>query len=152
VYSRFSGARTATEPGGFRERAPTTGGDHAATDYKASVLRDDFLVKAIEQLGQAIARICGLRDAKRTEDALQAVESAKRELPLVPGTVDQLSASRLARALGSPDLVGKLAELYRQEAELRYLLHDQVRAVRCLARSKALSAAAATLAQHPEEE
>lgn len=97
-------------------------------------------MRLVQQLGAALARIAGLRSEARHAEALEAIDQAKSELPLVPGLVEQLSASALLRALGDEELVRHLAELYRAEAELRYQLGEPKHAVRCLARSKELLA------------
>ncbi len=105
------------------------------------MLRHDFVMKLIQQLGAALARIARLRNEARQAEALEEIAAAKSELPLVPGLLEQLSPSALVRTLGDDELIRQLAQLYRTEAELRYELGEPERAVRCLARSKDLLAA-----------
>ncbi len=106
------------------------------------MLKQDFVMKAIEELGGALARILGLQRDDHLQEALKEVETAKSRLPMVPGMADKLAVSSLVKALGDDQLVRNVAQLYRLEAELAYALGDQQRAVRCLSRSKALLAAA----------
>ena len=104
------------------------------------MLRQDYTLRAIEQLGLALARILGLRRNSQLEEALREVDAAKSRLPVVPKMVDQLSATSLVKVLEDPQLVRNVAQLLHLEAEISYALGDAPRAVRALARSKALLA------------
>lgn len=102
------------------------------------MLRQDFVLRAIHQLGEALARIVGLRREDKQVEALEAIARAKDALPLVPGMVDQLSVPDLISTLEDEALTRQLAQLYQHEAELHYQRGDHPRAIRTLARSKAL--------------
>lgn len=102
------------------------------------MLREDFVLRAVQQLAGALARIAGLRREEKQEEALAAVAEGKACLPLVPGMVDQMSIEGLKELLADPDLLEQLGLLYQQEAELCYQMGQQDRALRCLVRAKAL--------------
>jgi tetratricopeptide (TPR) repeat protein len=102
------------------------------------MIRKDYLKRAIDSLSQALARIGDLRQENETEAALCEVEAAKALLPLVPGVADVIRPENLRQMLGEGPILNRVSALYRQEAELCYLLGNKARAIRCLARAKAL--------------
>ncbi len=110
--------------------------------YPFSMLKQDFVLRAIEQLGGALARIVGLQRAQHVDEGLEEVDQAKSRLPVVPGMLDRLTIPSLFKALDDPQLARNVAQLYRLEAELAYASGDKTRAVRALSRSKALLAQA----------
>lgn len=80
------------------------------------MFQQDLVVRAIEQLGDAVARLVGLlRDAPPAE-VLEAIEDAKGALPLVPGMVDHVDAATLFKMLGQQQTVF-LAKILGIEAE-----------------------------------
>jgi hypothetical protein len=96
--------------------------------------RDDYLQRIFRQMMEAVGRALGLR-AKQPEQALQAIEDAKRGLPLVPGALDSMSIATVLELLGGAEPALGLAHLYRVEAEVRAQLHDAQAAKRCARRA-----------------
>lgn len=102
------------------------------------MLREDYVLRAVNQLGEALKRILGMTEQGDQQQALEEIANAKRGLPLVPGMVDRLTAAQLARLLDDAELMQLLAELYRQEALVSYQLGQRERAVWCHRRSELL--------------
>ena len=80
---------------------------------------DDFVLRAIEQLSQAVASILKLARAGMVDDAARELEAAYGALlgenRVFLGMVD---SATLAHLLGSPEKTRLLAELSAAEAEL----------------------------------
>lgn len=81
------------------------------------MLQQDVIVRMIQQLGEAVARIMGLPRTTPLADVLQAIEDAKGALPLVPGMVDHTGASALSKMLGR-EQCALLGQLLLKEAEV----------------------------------
>jgi hypothetical protein len=96
--------------------------------------RDDYLTRLFRQLMEAAGRALGLR-ATHPEEALQAIEDAKRGLPLVPGALESMSMATVVELLGGAEPALGLAHLYRAEAEVRAQLQDEAAATRCARRA-----------------
>jgi hypothetical protein len=96
------------------------------------VLRQDYVKRLIEQLGQALARIAGRQS--EPEQVLDEVERAKALLPLVPGLLENSSSDVVIQLIGSADVLRQLAELYRHEAHALEAQGKTVEAARALRR------------------
>ncbi len=81
------------------------------------MLQRDLVMRAIEQLGAAVARALGLSAAGRHAEAFECIEAARSALPLGPGMVECASAESLVKMLG-PDRARALAELLEAEARV----------------------------------
>lgn len=78
----------------------------------------DFLKRAIAQLGAALARALGLAAQKKPAEALQVLRDAKSELPLSPGMIEELDVPSLIEKLGAEN-AAVLARILALEAELQ---------------------------------
>ena len=105
------------------------------------MFQQDMILRAIEQLARAIAQVMRLSvQEEKYEQALEAVASGKRALPLVPGMLEHLSAEQLLTQLG-PDAVRALADLYEAEAGALEGLRRPAEAERVRRRASALRGA-----------
>jgi hypothetical protein len=96
------------------------------------VLRQDYVKRLIEQLGQALARIAGRQS--EPEQVLDEVQQAKALLPLVPGLLENSSTSLVIQLVGSAGVLRQLAELYRHEAHALEAQGQTVQTTRALRR------------------
>jgi hypothetical protein len=80
--------------------------------------QQDFLKRAIEQLGAALGRALGLAAEKKPAEALQVLRDARSELPMGPGMVEELDVVTLIDKLG-PESAEKLSRILALEAELQ---------------------------------
>ncbi len=95
------------------------------------MLRDDYVMRMVRQLAAAIARIAGLRNIGRDEEALAEIERVWGELfGLPPGLLDSMSPEALEAFLGAPEKTRLVAELLRHEADLLERRGDSARAAR----------------------
>ena len=102
-------------------------------------LEDDYLVRAIRKLIEAIARIAGLRKEGALDEAQAAVEDAYRALGVGRATVGRLDAASVALLLGSRDKLAAMARLVDEESELARALGDTTRADRLAVQARALA-------------
>jgi hypothetical protein len=102
------------------------------------MFRRDYLMRVLHDLAEALARIVGAKSTRDYEEVLRQVENAKANLPLVPGMIDTLEARSVRLMLGGEELIGRVAELYRHEAEACLALGQRERALRCLVRAQRL--------------
>ena len=103
----------------------------------AQVIRQDYIRRAIEQLGAAVAAAAGLR-REDPEQALQLLQAAKSRLPIVPGMLERTPAPMLPGLLPSRELQEQLAELFELEAQLHKQRGDTQQALAALRRCAAL--------------
>jgi len=100
---------------------------------------DDFLMRAIQQLTQAIARILRLSREDRLEEAEAELGRAYDEL-LGPDRVylEMVDPATLGNLLGTPEKTRVLAKLSMLEAGLALRRGDTARAARLEARARTL--------------
>ncbi|HEX2876756.1 MAG TPA: hypothetical protein VHP33_36140 [Polyangiaceae bacterium] len=105
------------------------------------MIRQDYIKRLIEQVGEAIARALGKTGAgaQEQEEALQRVTHAYAELGIVPGFFE-LEATSLRRMLGSPERIQAVAELCAWEAQLLELKGETARAAQRRRLARALGA------------
>lgn len=101
------------------------------------MIRQDFLMRALAQLADAIARALGQK-REDPEQALETLRAAKAALPLVPGLLERTSAEELPALIGSPELREALADLFELESQLLKERGDPKRALAALRRTAAL--------------
>jgi hypothetical protein len=106
-------------------------------------LEDDYLVRTIKKLVEAIARIAGLRKEGALDEAQAAVEDAYRALGVGRATVGRLDPASVALLLGSRDKLAAMVRLVDEESELARALGDTTRADRLAAKARALANALA---------
>jgi hypothetical protein len=80
------------------------------------MFRQDLIKRAIEQLGEALARALRLSQSQPSE-ALECLREAKGALPIVPGMLDDMSPEDLLESLG-PESAEALARVLAAEADL----------------------------------
>lgn len=80
--------------------------------------QQDFLKRAIQQLGAALARAMGLAQEKKPAAALQVLREGMSELPIGPSMIEELDVATLVEKLG-PESAETLARILALEAELQ---------------------------------
>lgn len=105
------------------------------------MIRQDYIKRLIEQVGEAIARAIGKTgaSAEQQEDALRRIQHAYSELGIARGFFE-LEASSLRRMLGTQERIAAIAELCRLEAQVLELKGDTVRAAHRARLARELSA------------
>ncbi|MET0410203.1 MAG: hypothetical protein ABW217_02855 [Polyangiaceae bacterium] len=111
--------------------------------------QQDFLKRAIEQLGAALARALGLAAEKKPAAALQVLRDARSELPIGPSMIEELDVVTLVDKLG-PDSAETLARILALEADLQEQLGRGMLAERPRKRSGEITAALARRAGQGE--
>jgi hypothetical protein len=94
------------------------------------MIRQDYIKRLIEQVGEAIARALGSKTGAGTaqpDEALQQIQRAYAELGIGRGFFE-LEASSLRRMLGSAERLEAVAQLCRWEAQVLELKGDAARA------------------------
>jgi hypothetical protein len=102
--------------------------------------QQDFLKRAIQQLGAALGRALGLAGEKKPAEALQILRDAKSELPLSPGMIEELDVATLIEKLGA-DNAAVLARILALEADLQEQIGRGLLAARPRQRSGEIEAA-----------
>jgi hypothetical protein len=101
--------------------------------------QQDFIKRAIEQLGAALARALGLAAKEEPIEALQVLRDGKNELPFGPGMIEELGVATLIDKLG-PESAETLARMLALEAELQEKLGRGMLAERPRKRSGEIAA------------
>jgi hypothetical protein len=81
------------------------------------MFRQDLIKRAIEQLGDALARALKLSRDDQPGQALESLREAKGALPIVPGMLEDMSPATLIETLG-PASSEVLARVLATEADL----------------------------------
>ncbi len=91
--------------------------------------RDDYLLRMIREVMEALARIAGLRKEGKAAEALTEIDAA-RGLLLGPAAelVPRLDPASAAHVVGDPERILALARLVRAEAGVRAEEGDPARA------------------------
>src|ERR1044071_520361 len=112
-------------------------------------LRDDYLMRLIEQLAQVIARMTGLNLRKDYRAALETAQRAGDELAVPPELVDRLDGPELAKLLREPSKMRLAAQLLTEEATALAGSGDPIHAT--LRRKRAYQLYAAAHALDPQD-
>lgn len=116
-----------------------------------SIRQRDYILRMIEQLAEAIARIAGARGAGKHEEALSLVrETADGILGPLRAMVEQLDSASAAVLLGSAEKVGAYAALTAEEAATHEAAGDARRAGAGYRRALELHLEAARLGEGAE--
>ena len=94
------------------------------------MIRNDYLLRMIQQLSEALARIAGLRVAGQHERALDELGKLYEELGTPREVVDVVDTATLVRLCGHPEKVRALAKVIREEAKIFEALGDPRAAAR----------------------
>jgi hypothetical protein len=106
------------------------------------MLRQDYIKRLIEQVGEAIARALGSKTGagvESREEALQRINHAYAELGIAQGFFE-LEATSLRRMLGSAERIEAVAALCGWEADLLEQKGELVLAARRRRLARALTA------------
>ncbi|MGH7493745.1 MAG: hypothetical protein ACREOO_15310 [bacterium] len=94
-----------------------------------AMIERDYIMRMMQQLGAAVARLLKLKEQEEYEQALQEVEKAYGELlGLNPEIVPMFDAATLAPLLGHPDKMKVIATLFFEQAELHRLQRESEKA------------------------
>jgi hypothetical protein len=108
-----------------------------------SIVERDYILRAIEELGQAIARVVALVADQKLDLALSAIDEAERALlGLDLGKLETADATTVSLLLHNPDRVRGWARLLAERASVLGMRGDAEPARRVARRSRALYAAA----------
>lgn len=117
------------------------------------MFRQDYLIRLIEQLGQAIRRIAGLNDAERYEDALDEVERRWNDLLGVPHElISAVDTPTLASMLRAPETMRAAVRLLVEEARALAGKGDPVHATLRYRLAIELLLEARAIAEDPDDE
>lgn len=107
-----------------------------------SIEEQDYILRMIRQLAQAIARIVGLRESGKPEQALQAVQETSDALlgPLAP-MLPRLDAKSAAALIGNPEKLEAIVRLLSEEAAIHKAMGNLSLAQSTLNRAAALAKA-----------
>jgi hypothetical protein len=107
-------------------------------------IQRDYILRIIEALAQALARIVALRKRGATEEAKQEIAATARSLLGVDlGLLEALGAGAVATQLGQPERIDALAQLVDERAEVERARGDEAAAARWAGRGAELRALAA---------
>lgn len=108
------------------------------------MLKQDYVMRLVEKMGQLLAKLATRRDAEQHDQALSLVQQAYDELFGVDVTlVVALDPDSLRALAGQPEDLPWLARLMRHEADTRRALGDERAAEALALKALALFAAAA---------
>jgi len=82
------------------------------------MLRQDYIIRIVKQVAEAIARMAGLRDKSEYQAALKDAESACDLLGVPKDLAVALDTETLAGLLRHPDKMRLLAKVFTEEAEV----------------------------------
>jgi hypothetical protein len=104
-----------------------------------AMFRQDLIKRAIEQLGEALARALKLSRNDRPGEALECLREAKGALPIVPGMLEDMAPTTLIEQLGA-EPAEALARMLAMEADLLDRLGRSLLAARPRRQSEQLMA------------
>ncbi len=115
-----------------------------------SMFEQDYVLRMIQQLAQAIARIAGFKKAGKLDEALSEVrETADGIFGPLLRTLDAVDAQSAAGLLGNREKIEAYARLTAEEASIHDLMGDARRARAGERRALLLYLEAAILGQAP---
>lgn len=82
------------------------------------MIREDYLIRQIKQLAEAIARMLKLRTEKRYDEAIAAADTLYEELGIPRGLHDVVDTPTLASMLRSADAIRVAAHLQVEEGHI----------------------------------
>jgi hypothetical protein len=93
------------------------------------MFEDDYILRAVKQLGAAIARIAGLNDQAEHDEALAAADQTWSDLLGIPaGLAASIDSRTLAGMLREPAKIRLAARLVHEQARALSAQGDAVRA------------------------
>jgi len=115
-------------------RCPAT---RATACYGRHVLRHDLIKRLIERMAAFIAKLAGLAEAGKLDEADQALEQMERELAL-PRGYETLDSRSLALLIGHADKVALACLVFWHRAEIAAERGQPVNAARYQLRAREL--------------
>ncbi len=116
------------------------------------MFREDFLMRTIRQVAEALARLAGLRKAGELDRALESADSIYEELGLPRGLVDVVDSRSLADMLGRADKIRGLALLLWEEGHIYKAKGDPLTSFGRYRRAHELFLEARARDPHPEDD
>jgi hypothetical protein len=93
------------------------------------VIERDYLMRLIQQLTNALARIMRAKEQEKYDEAQEAIDAAYGELFGLNATlVSMMAAESLAQLLGDPEKIKAMARLFEEEADLWQVKDDVAQA------------------------
>jgi hypothetical protein len=93
------------------------------------MIREDYIIRIVKQIVDAIARLAGLRQKGDFQAALRQAESAYDLLGVPPELAAAVSAETLAGMLGHPDKIRLMARLSQEEGDVHRASGDPLTAM-----------------------
>lgn len=103
--------------------------------YVCLVIQNDYIMRIIEQLQQALAKITGLQSAGEHARALEELRKTYDLLGIDHHLLDVMSEARLAELLDHPEKIRAAAKLALAEADIRKAQDDDRAVKRCTLRA-----------------
>jgi hypothetical protein len=95
------------------------------------MIREDYLMRLIRQMAEAIARIVKLRDAGKVEEALTGIERLYDDLGIPRDLIPVVDSTTLAGMLGRGEKIRAAAMLLWEEGHLYKAKGDPLSAFQC---------------------
>lgn len=115
------------------------------------MISQDYIIRIIQQVGEAIARMIGKKDNGDYRAALQQAESAYDLLGIPPDLAAAMNSESLASLLGHPEKIRLMARLSQQEGELYTATGDPLTGTARYRRAAELMLEARTRDPQPED-
>jgi hypothetical protein len=94
-----------------------------------SLVERDYVLRMIQLLARAIARILGLKQAGKLEEALEEIQTTGDQIfGSIRSTLDAIDPQSAARLLTDGEKIEAYAALTAEEASIRELMGDATRA------------------------
>lgn len=116
------------------------------------MIREDYIMRIIRQLGVALARIAGFRKAGKHEEALDESGKLYDELGVPREVCDVVDTPTLAGLLKHPDKIRALAQVCWEEGRIYQAKGDPLTSFGRLRRALELFLEARTLAPEPDDD
>jgi hypothetical protein len=117
-----------------------------------SITRRDYIVRMIEQFGQALARIAGMKTAGKHDEALILIgQTADGIFGPLRASLDKVDSASAATLLGSRDKINVYAALAAEKASVHELQSQPAKAGAGYLRALELYLEASRLSPEPDE-
>ena len=92
------------------------------------MFREDYLLRQIQQVAQAIARMLKLRTERRYDEAIEIADSLYEQLGIPRGLHDVVDTPTLASMLRTADTIRTVAQIHVEEGHIHKAKGDPVAA------------------------
>jgi hypothetical protein len=103
-----------------------------------AVIREDYIIRMIRQIAEAIARIAKLRTAGKLDEALAQAERLYEELGIPRDLIPVVDSTTLADMLGRGEKIRGAAMLLWEEGHILKAKGDPLNAFQCFRRAHEL--------------